>query len=104
MRQQRVFDEQGLIHAYFQRLPGQESNPLYLSIQTQIAENVPQSLDYGMTRLPVVDELLQVDRFLWQVQQVIHHQVRREEDPNDLFVDFPMQVATIQIRFYGALG
>lgn len=104
MTQQRIFDEQGLIHAHFQRLPGQESDPLYLSIQTQIAQNVPHSLNYGMTRLPVVGELLQVDLFLWQVQQVIHHQVRREQDPDDLFADLPDQVATLQICFYGTVG
>lgn len=85
MTLQRIYDEQGLIHANFQRLPGKEDDPLYLSIQNQITQNCLKSMEFGLTRSPIVDEWLQVDRFLWQVQQVVHRQVRKkEEDPNDL--------------------
>lgn len=104
MPQQRIHDEQGLVHVHFQRLPGREIDPLYLSIQTQITQNCPQSSEFGLTRLPIVGELLQIDRFLWQVQQVIHLQVQREEDPDDLFAHFPEQVATIHLSFYGTVG
>ncbi|KAM3091618.1 hypothetical protein ACKFKF_32885 [Phormidesmis sp. 146-12] len=101
---QRVYDEQGLIYAFYQRLPGQENNPLYLSIQTQIAQNFPQSMKFGLTRLPVVNELLQVDRFLWRVEGIIHQSVGLEAAPDDLLACLPPQVAIVQLSFYGVLG
>jgi hypothetical protein len=103
MTVQRIYDEQGLTHVYFQRLPGQENDLLYLSIQNQITQNFPKSMDFGLIRSPITGELLQIDRFLWQVQQVIHRQIRKEEDPNDLFA-YLESVATIQTCFYGAVG
>ena len=104
MPKQRIHNEQGLIYVYFQRLPGQEHDPRYLSIQKQITQGFPKSIGFGLTRLPVAGELLQVDRFLWQVHQVIHQQVRQEQDPDDLFADLPAQVATVDLSFYGAVG
>ena len=101
---QRVYDEQGLIHVCFQRLPGQETNPLYLALQAQIEQNIPQSLRFGLTRLPVVGELLKVDRFLWKVEQIIHQPVDLEANPDDLFAGLPPEVATIQVSFHAVLG
>ena len=103
MTKYRISDEQGLIHAYFQRLPGQETDPLYLSIQDQITQNRPQTMIFGFTRLPIVGELLRVERFLWQVRQVVHHEVQTEV-PDNLFADDYKQMATLHICFYGAIG
>jgi hypothetical protein len=102
--QQRIYDEQGLLHAYFQRLPGQETDPLYFSIQDQITQNCPGSVRFGLTRVPVVGELLQVNRFLWRVERVVHQQITEESAFSNLFDDLPEKVAIVQISFYGAVG
>ncbi len=107
MTQYRVFDEQGLLHAWFQRLPGKESDPRYFSIQDKIAENCPETIKFGLTRLPIVGELLQVNRFFWQVQQVVHYQSWKGKDPynvHELLTGSPEPVAIIHICFYGAEG
>lgn len=101
---QRVYHQQGLIHAYFQRLPGQKVNPLYLTLQTQIAQNVPQPMGFGLTQLPIVGDLLKVDYFLWKVEQMIHQPVRLEQDSDDLFARLLPEVATIQVSFHAALS
>jgi len=59
MTLQRIYDEQGLIHAHFQRLPGRKNDPLYLSIQNQITQNCPKSMEFGLTRSPISGKLLQ---------------------------------------------
>lgn len=101
---QRVYDDQGLIYVSFQRLPGQEANPLYLTLQTQIEDNMPRFLNFGLTRLPVVGELLKVDRFLWKVEQVIHQPVNLEANSDGLLVGLPPEAATVQVSFHAVLG
>lgn len=103
MSQQRIYDEQGLMHANFQRLPGQETDLRYFSIQDQITQNCPGSGEFGLTRVPVVGDLLQVNRFLWLVERVVHQQITEEPAFRSLFDDLE-RVATVQISFYGAVG
>ena len=101
---QRVYDDRGILYVAFQRLPGEENNPLYLSSQAQITDNFPKTQGFGLTRLPVAGELLKVDRFLWRVEHVLHHPANSPVDPDDLFPDEPSIVATVQVCFHGALG
>jgi hypothetical protein len=101
---QQLYDEQGLLHAHFQRLPGQETDLLYFPIQNQITQNCPGSVRFGLTRVPVVGELLQVNRFLWRVEQVVHQQITEESGFGYLFDDLPERVAVVQISFHGAIG
>lgn len=104
-RYQRVYDEQGVLYAKFQRLPGEENKPLYLAQQSQINQSFPDSfLDFGLTRLPVAGELLKVNQFLWRVEQVIHHPANAPVDPDDLFPEMPSTVGTVQISFYGVIA
>ncbi|MCY7284227.1 MAG: hypothetical protein LH679_12480 [Cyanobacteria bacterium CAN_BIN43] len=54
-----------------------------------------------------MSELLQVNRFLWQVQQVIHYQAWKGKDPynvHEILTGSPEPVAIIHICFYGAVG
>lgn len=101
---QRAYDDQGLIHVCFQRLPGQETNPLYVTLQTQIEQNIPRYLEFGLTRLPAIGELLRVDRFLWKVEQVIHQPVDLNANSDDVLVGLPPEVATVQVSFHAVLG
>ncbi|MEP1080212.1 hypothetical protein NDI52_33155 [Leptolyngbya sp. PL-A3] len=100
---QPVFDPQGLVHVNFLRLPGAEEKIAYASLQEQINSHSPESVNFGLARVPVIGELLQLDRFLWAVDQVIHNPVPVEEDPDDLFPEIPARVATLHIRFHGVM-
>jgi hypothetical protein len=100
----RIYDEHGLLHAYFQRLPGRENDPLYFSIQDKITQTCPGTVRFGLTRVPSMNELLQVNRFLWRVEQVIHQQITEESSVSFLFDELPERVAIVHISFYGAVG
>jgi hypothetical protein len=54
--------------------------------------------------VPVVGELLQVSRFLWRVERVVHQQITEEPEFTNLFDDLPERVAIVQISFYGAVA
>ncbi|MBD2465601.1 hypothetical protein H6G89_31910 [Oscillatoria sp. FACHB-1407] len=101
---QRVYDDRGVLYVAFQRLPGEENNPLYLASQAQIAQKFPETEQFGLTRLPVAGDLLKVDRFLWRVEHVLHYPANSPVIPDDLFSNAPSVVATVQISFYGVMA
>jgi len=94
-----IYDEHGLLYAWFEVLPGAESNDYYKSSQDEIYQHKPQTLGFGFSRIPVAGELLQVGRCLWVVAQVIHHDMSPENLKEMKECQRRFFVATIQVKF-----